>query len=236
MRIEVVTVAVDYVDFLAETLPYTLAVADDLVVVTSPSDEPTKDLCRRHGVRYVTTEAFYAGGMRFSLGAGNNVGLANCRRDDWVLVLDADIVLPAHTRAALEAASLDEKKLYGVDRVTALGRPTWDAVKGHRQYDRPRVDAPPLRLGTRIAIPELGGYAPCGFFQLFNPTGSGIHDYPIHPHGTSEGSDMMHAARWERRNRELLPEIIAVHLETSFDAGRPVVAANWAGRRTPVFA
>jgi hypothetical protein len=143
--------------------------------------------------------------------------------------------LPWHTREALEFADLDPLKLYSVDRATAWGRKMWDAVKGMDQYQCPLVVSPPLRLSLRVSFPQHGGWFPCGYFGLWYPGVSGIHDYPIHPAGTAESSDMMHAARWPRRRRELLPEIIAIQLATSAEAV-PIRGANWLGRTTPPFA
>ena len=132
------------------------------------------------GIRPVETEDFYARGP-FSVGAGIAFGLKACRRDDWVVVLDADLALPDHTRPALELAELDKRKLYGIDRMTALGKQTWDAVgpAAIAECAPPVVTPPPLRLGCRIAFPDFGGWAPCGFFQMWNPIGSGVHDYPV---------------------------------------------------------
>jgi hypothetical protein len=90
-----------------------------------------------------------------------------------------------------------------------------------------------FRPGARIKFDHLGGWVPCGFFSLWNPRGSGVRDYPVHELGTAEGSDLMHAARWPRRHRELIPEIVAVELGT--DEPVDPIGINWAGRKTPEF-
>ena len=230
MRLEAVCVCVGFDDMLAETLLGILAAVDSLVIVTSPTDKATIRLCRQHAVRAVLTDAFYEHGSRFSLGRGINAGLKVCARDDWVLVVDADIVLPRHTRGALDFAELDPKKLYGIDRVRCVGRRAWDAVRHEQQYRTPRVVAPPFRLEDRVAMPGFGGWMPCGFFGLWNPAVSGIHDYAVAHQGTAEQSDMEQASRWKREDRVLLPEIIGVHLVTSTDIG-----ADWCGRATARF-
>ena len=236
MKIEGIVVCVQYADFFAETVDRMCHAVDQLVVVTTSDDKETQKLCvNRPKVKVVETDAFYRGGMKFSLGAGLNEGLKACKRDDWALVLDADMALPWHTRDALEFADLDPQKLYGIDRVTAWGRKMWEAVKEINQFPSPLVVSPPLRLGLRVSFPQYGGWFPSGYFGLWHPGVSGIHDYPIHPRGTAEESDMMHAARWSRRRRELLPEIIGIQLATSAEAV-PIRGANWLGRTTPVFA
>jgi Glycosyltransferase like family 2 len=235
VKIEGITVCVHYADFFTETVDRMCHAVDHLFVVTTAEDKDTQNLCvKRPKISVVETDAFYRNGMKFSVGAGVNEGLKACKRDDWVLVLDADMALPSHTREALEFADIDPRKLYGVDRVTAWGRKMWDAVKDLDQFSRPLVVSPPLRLGLRVSFPHHGGWFPCGYFNLWHPGVSGIHDYPIHPGGTAEESDMMHAARWPRRWRELLPEIIAIQLATSSEAV-PIRGANWLGRTTPMF-
>jgi hypothetical protein len=71
---------------------------------------------------------------------------------------------------------------------------------------------------------------PIGFFQLWNPKGSGVCHYPER-HTTAARSDMLFAMQWPRDKRHLLPEIIAIHLESeSVEMG-----ANWQGRKTKPF-
>ena len=59
-----------------------------------------------------------------------------------------------------------------------------------------------------------------------------VRDYPADERGTAEGSDLLHALRWPRRDRELIPDLVAIELGTD-SAGD--VGVNWAGRRTPEF-
>jgi len=231
-----VIVCVDYADFLEVTLPFARGVADDIVVVTAPGDRRTLDVVARSGVRCIESTAMREGGRRFSLGAGINAGLQACRLDDWVLVLDADIVLPGTAaRRTLETVGLVPSKLYGIDRVHCRGRAAWDAFAAAERVVR-HWEIRWLRdfpMGARIRFPDDRGYAPCGFFQLWHPRHSGVRDYPVHPAGTAEGSDMLHAERWGRPWREHIPEIVAIQLES--DAPDDPVGVNWAGRRTPEF-
>jgi hypothetical protein len=234
VKIEAVTVCVDYADFLEITLPYLKAVADDLVVVTAPQDRRTRELCRKEDVHVLVTTAMFDNGRRFSLGAALDAGLRSIPLEDWALVVDADIVLPSGTRRILSHSRLDKFKLYGIDRVHCRG---WHAAR--KFSTSPRVmrtaEVPFLRdfpMGARISLPDYG-YMPCGFFQFWNAGATGYRDYPIHEAGTAQGSDMLHSARFPRQYRELLPDPVGLQLET--DQPNDPVGVNWAGRRTAEF-
>jgi hypothetical protein len=234
LRIEAVTVCVDYADFLEVTLPSILAAVDELVVVTSPNDRRTKELCAARGVRTCVTTAMYQHGHRFSLGAAIDAGLRDLRLDDWVLVVDADIVLPRAVHRTLQYLRLDPYCIHGIDRVHCRGHAAWSSylttVRPQRVWEVPLLRDFPM--GTRIQIPG-DGYAPCGYFQLWNAAATGYRDYPVDERGTAEGSDMMHASRFPRPFRTLIPDLVCVQLET--DAPTDPIGVNWAGRRTPEF-
>lgn len=212
--------------------------ADDLVVVTSPDDRRTRELCKARGIRAVVTTAMYDHGRKFSLGAAIDAGLRDLQLDEWVLVVDADIVLPAWTRSTLERLELDGRKLYGIDRVHCRGWHAW-----RRFCTTPRAvmqwEVPFLRdfpVNARMQYPstrDVAGYFPCGYFQLWHPWVSEVENYPANAAGTAEGSDLEHALRWPRRLRELIPDLVAIQLET--DQPEDPVGANWAGRKTPEF-
>jgi hypothetical protein len=238
MRIEAITVCVDYSDFLAETLPHVVSQVDDLVVVTTPEDKRTRQLCYQYGVRCLPTLCFYREDAKFNKARGINYGLANLALNDWVLHIDADIVLPHRFRQILESTELDTRKLYGCDRINCVGRDAWEGFKRSPdiQYEWSCMVHPPRRwpMGSRIAHFDYGGYCPIGFLQLWHPRTSGIERYPIHCQGTAEHTDVLHAIQWPRRDRVLIPELIAIHLETKSKASA-AMGANWSGRTTPEF-
>ena len=53
MKVEAVTVSIGFADFLKVTLPHNLPLFDRIVVVTSPDDVPTRELCRKLGIKMV---------------------------------------------------------------------------------------------------------------------------------------------------------------------------------------
>ncbi len=232
MKIECVQVCVGYADFLAETLPWNMQQFDKIVVVTSYGDKETQELCRRLSIEYRPTDVMYADGDSFNKGRAIDFGMSFLAGKDWIVHLDADTWLPPMTRYHLQRADLDQESIYGIDRVLCPDYAAWQKFIGagpvHQHDYLCRVHAPPFPLGDRISLVEHSGYIPIGFFQLFH--GRTERKYPLH-HGNAERTDVLFSLQWPSRNRHLLGEIIAVHLES----GTSELGANWNGRRTPRF-
>jgi glycosyltransferase involved in cell wall biosynthesis len=234
MKIEAVIVCVNYSDFLAHTLPSTRSQFDRLVVVTDHNDVDTLKLCEYYNVQCIQTGAFYEDGDAFNKGKGINAGLAELDKDGWVVHLDADIYLPPQTRNVLETLPLDSLKIYGADRMMC---PNYEAWREYIDFPGPVQDswvfihATRFPLGVRLAEYKTpgGGYEPIGYFQLWNPSGSGVYSYPSQ-HGFADRTDVIHCKKWPRELRELLPEIVVIHLESEHGLG-----LNWRGRTTPWF-
>lgn len=238
MYLECVVVCVNYFDFLAHTLPYNRNQFDNMVVVTDTKDENTKTLCEYYHVTCVQTDIFYKDGQVFNKGAAINEGLKHLSNKGWVLHLDADIYLPPLTRTILEKLPLQKNKMYSCDRLMCPSYYDWV-----RFMNKPRnvqegwifvhMDAFPI--GVRIAeyMTDDGGWEPIGYFQLWNPKGSNVYGYPTE-HGFCDRTDVIQAKRFPRENRELLPEIIVIHLESE-GLGVGDMGKNWKGRMTKQF-
>lgn len=236
MYIEAVIVCVNYSDFLAHTLPYNKNHFDRLVVVTDKADERTRRLCEFHHVECVQTDVFYSEGAPFNKAKGINVGLNRLSRRGWVLHLDADIYLPPLTRRILENIELDPAYLYGIDRMMCPTYESWVRFRENPKlthegwiYIHPTI----FPLGVRIAEYMGRGYEPIGFFQLWNPSGSGVNWYP-EEHGSADRTDVLFAKKWTRGKRGLIPEIIGVHLDSE-DLDLKQMGKNWNGRKTAPF-
>lgn len=239
MRIEAVTVCVGYGDFLAATVRENHHLLDDLVVVTSPDDDETREVCRRYSLRHILSEDHRRGGP-FNKARLIQRGFNQIGSQDWVLHLDADIVLPRQFRALLEMAHLDERAIYGADRCNLVGFPSWQRLKqdkgswdnhSYESYLRFDEQGSP---GSRWCS-KLHGYVPIGFFQLFHGSamiqhGYHVRHYPYH-HGDAARTDVQFALQWDRRHRRLLPEVIVLHLESEPSP----LGANWRGRTTARF-
>jgi hypothetical protein len=239
IRVEAVTVCVGYGDFLAATAPENAPLLDNWVVITSPDDEETRMVCRKHNIFHILSEDYKRGGP-FNKARMINRALDQVGCHDWVLHVDSDIVLPRQFKRLLEWAELDERCIYGADRQRVIG---WDEWKAFKQYVD-RWDNHTHELGwwfhpkypmmSRL-VSSLHGYTPIGAFQLWHSSemiqyNSHQRRYPIE-HGDAARTDHQFSLQWDRKYRQILPEILLLHLES--EAG--VHGANWSGRTTKRF-
>jgi hypothetical protein len=239
LNIEAITVCVGYGDFLRETARVNRPLVDDLVVVTSPDDHETRGVCKEMSLRHVLSEDHRRNGS-FNKARLIQRALDQIGANGWILHLDADIVLPLRFREFLDWAHLDERCIYGVDRCNVQSWEAWRAVCNMGGWDNHRYGCAQSFLrespvGGRH-VPWLHGYVPIGFFQLWHGSamidrGYHLRRYPLH-HGDAARTDVQFALQWDRRFRQLLPEVIVLHLESEPAAQ----GANWNGRTTKPFA
>lgn len=229
MKFECVIICVNFADILAHTLPLNKHHFDRMVVVTDRKDEATRRLCDHHYVECLFTDEFYRDDQAFNKGRGINVGLAALDAQEWVVHMDADIVLPSRARMFWEnICGLDPTCLYGADRLMCEDFESWNNYQGDPTIQHAEeifVIPDAFRLGVRVARLNGDGYLPIGYFQMWNPKVSGITKYPDQ-HGTAGRADMLHAMKWDRKNRVLIPEIFCIHL----DSPKPPGMVNWRGR------
>jgi len=235
MYIEGVIICVGYSDFLAHTLPHNKQHFNRLVVVTDTKDEQTRALCEFHHVECIQTDVFYEDNEKFNKGKGINVGLKTLSLNDWVIHIDADIYLPPLTRHILERISLDPKNIYGIDRMMCPNYVEWQKFllnpKTHEGWIYVHPTAFPI--GVRIAEYMSEGWEPIGFFQMWHPKESGVFEYPPY-HGAADRTDVLHAKKFPRNKRQLIPEIIGIHLDSE-NLNLKDMGKNWNGRQTLPF-
>jgi hypothetical protein len=234
--LKAVTTCVNNADFLAHTAPLNRAWFDRFVIVTAPEDQATQKVCKTWKLECIVTDAFNSHWGDFRKGAGINRGLAklDIQPHDWLLHLDADIILPGSFRHSIETAELDPRMIYGCDRIEFksyqqfqkwFGNPT--PLRDNMFIDMSHVDG--ATIGTRIAFDHHNGYIPIGFFQLWNAA-SGKLKYP-EGHTNAGREDSLFSASWPRRQRAFLPEVVVYHLESeAADMG-----VNWKKRTTKPF-
>lgn len=235
--LEAITVCVNYADFLAETIAANRAHFDRWLIVTSPDDKATLDLCHKFNLEVLSTRDFYRGGDNFNKGRAVERGLGMLSHEDWILHIDADIALPGDFRESLDDADLDPDCIYGVDRLMVKGWADWQALQARGWLKRAWhccVAPNGYPVGTRWADIRYG-YVPIGFFQLWNQAadhrqGIRLRRYPDN-HQDAARADVKFALQWDRRQRVLLPEVLVAHLESEPSKN----GANWNGRKTKPF-
>jgi hypothetical protein len=207
-----------------------------MIVVTTPEDKATQDVCTHYNVECLTTREMTANGDPFNKAKGINVALEYLSKRDWVVHLDADMYLPPLTRGILERINLDKNNIYGIDRMMCPTFQAWiDYIKKPTPthtgwvYIHPTI----FPMGVRIGEFMSDGYEPIGFFQMWHPNTSGVKLYP-ETHGAADRTDVQHAKKWARKNRALIPEIIGIHLDSE-DLNLKEMGKNWNGRKTKEF-
>ena len=212
ISIKAILVCVDYHDILSLTLPTNAHHFDSVLVVTTPNDRKTQAIVDRiPNATCHCTNAFYEHGCAFKKGAAMEEGFDIVGRDGWIVVLDADIVLPPQMRFP----NLSEQQIYGVQRRMcediSLYAEGW-------YHDYQEWQALPTMPDTDIAV---------GFFQLFNASADHLTNRPWYPIEWKHagGCDSFFERKWNNQNRIRLFDFQVLHLGT---AGK-----NWFGRTTP---
>jgi hypothetical protein len=239
VRIEAITVCIKYGDFLEISARHNRGLVDRWIVVTTPSDGETKEICRHYNLEMLLTEEVDRDG-EFRKGHAIQRAQRLLAADSWRLHIDADIVLPTHFRNALAIADLDTKKIYGADRVCVKSHQKWldlynSGYLSHQWDYHCRVCFPAgVEVGARWASTQQG-YCPIGYFQLWHGEADEFvsfqhRAYPSR-HGQACRTDTQMPLQWDRRHREILPEIIVVHLESEDNK----MGTNWNGRKSARF-
>lgn len=241
MKLQAVTVSVDYSDFLIHTIEENHTIFDKWFIVTNTKDLKTKELCEKYkdqGVVCIQTDVFYDAGAKFNKYSGINEGLKYVDEDAWVLFVDSDIVLDKDLRYILFNLDLDKTCVYGMDRVNCIGLQAWLDYKNRRDLvlDKWLLTDGGFKFGARLVHyygyengdGKFAGWNPIGFFQLAYR--SAFKKYPDDSTG-ADHCDLAFARLWPRRKRILIPESIAIHLESE----NTYKAANWFGRVSEPF-
>jgi len=236
MHLEACTVCVGYGDFLAETAAQNRGLLDRWIIITDRKDDETADVCHRLNLECIRTDDFYRHGDSFNKGRAIERGLAMLSHNDWLLHVDADIALPTDFRESLLDGDLDEECIYGADRHMLIGWDQWQdwKLKGSSRAWHCYQQSHKWPIGARW-VDLRYGYVPIGFFQLWHNStdirkGIRLRRYPD-CHSDAARADVKFALQWDRRRRQVLPEVIVAHLESQSSP----VGTNWKGRKSPRF-
>ncbi len=235
LRLECVTTCVGFDDMLEVTLALNMPQVDNMIVVTSHDDWKTKAIATKYGAMCVPTDLFKKNGRTFNKGAAINAGFSYFQYQGWRMHIDSDIALPCNYRRILfNHTHLEKDCIYGADRFDVTGkanitklRQVWTGNPQHRlkflmdpTHDRHEIIGD---FGGRIAG-QLEGYAPLGFFQLWNHKTQKAYPYS---RGNAAHDDLMFARLYPECKRRHLPTVCVYHLCPR----TPRWGENWDGNR-----
>jgi len=154
--LKALTICVGYDDILALTMPRNARHFSTYLIVTSHEDDRTARLVEETpGVDLFCTDAFTRNGAVFNKGLAIEEGFDILDRSGWILLLDADIVLPE----VLEPGPLNPEALYGMLR---------------RQLPEGLLDLG----GDWTFWPVMDDWPFPGYFQLFHADARALRQRP----------------------------------------------------------
>jgi hypothetical protein len=222
MKIEAVTVCMNYADFLAHSVPLNMHHFDRWIIVTEPKDFHTQDVCKYYGLEFITTYEANLHKGEFHKGKCVTLALNELSKTDWLLLIDADTILQPNFRDVMNRLNIDEELdkscLYTIDRVRFESFDEWIKF-----YTRPSYHLGNRSRDGRFCLPN---FVPTGFFQMWHSS-TGVVEY-IHEWAECGGEDIRFSYLWPRNKRIFIPETTCYHIASGPEC-------NWTGRKSKPF-
>ena len=206
--IDVIIVSVNYNDFLQITLENNTKIFKSITVVTSINDTECQKICERFNVNCVVTERMYENGATFNKGKAINDGINSLINPGWILLLDADIIVPETFTESFKLKYTNANALYVCDRIM---------FREYQSYLDWKSGS-----GSKSQVSTLNGI---GYFQLFNINSNCLQKiiYPENSNNASR-SDVFFKNKFTEK---VDLDIESIHLGIPYK--------NWNGRETPDF-
>lgn len=134
MKIHGLVVSVNYADLLIHSIGLWMQGLDSLTVVTDLEDAETVRLAAVYDCRRYSTAAFYRNGAAFNKGLAQQEAWQFVPKDDWILLIDADVIPPTDWKQQLELSDLLPGALYGCFRYDEHGRKIKDDTHGYGYF------------------------------------------------------------------------------------------------------
>jgi hypothetical protein len=150
-KIDIIIVSVNYNDYLLVTLSNNIKYHYNITVVTSEDDLLCHKICDNFNVKCVVSDRIYENGAKFNKGKAINDGIRTINNPDFILILDADIVLTE--RIDMSSLCDDSNILYYTSRYICGEYNTYEKW-----------------VNKKIELQNIGKYENkigLGFFQLF---------------------------------------------------------------------
>lgn len=207
LKIDVVIVSVNYNDFLVLSILHNKKYFSNLIVVTTIDDVKCQEICKKFDVKCVLTDRLTNEGEQFNKGKAINDGIKSIDNPDWILLLDADILVTKK----IENDKLEKDTLYTSDRYHCYDNTTLKKWKN-----------------SEISLHQLGEYEinrGYGFFQLFNINSTRINREMVYSeeYDNASNSDIDFLNLFEKKQE----------INTCIHLGDP--KKNWKGRSSEKF-
>lgn len=134
MRIHGLVVCVNYAAELRNAMPRWKAGLESLTIVTDPHDRQTALVADDYHCRLVVTDAFYDNGAHFNKGLAQQIAWPHVPKEDWLLLIDADIVPPIGWKQTILHSNPQPGWLYGSRRWDDRGALLFDDSHGYGYF------------------------------------------------------------------------------------------------------
>ena len=217
--LKMITTCVNYGDYLNITLPYNYKICDKIYVITSKNDIHTQEICSKYSDKVIcmVTDVFFENDAVFNKGKGLNLGLKEVVKNEWVLISDADIILPQKLNSVLFKLK-NKQALYSSKRIFC------------EQKEKLTTILKDIEASIEPKKPWQGciKYPAVGYFQLFNSSSRFFLKNPKYREDlpTAASCDLSFSEQWPK-DKTLSLKLSCVHLGKNNQ--------NWCGRTTSFF-
>jgi len=131
-------ISVNMSDYLEVTLSKNRKYFSQYIIVTCHSDTKTKDICKKYNVRVIEYDNFFPQDSKFNKSGAMRHAQQIIHREypnNWVLIMDTDIVLPKNITEILNGVVNKNKNiLYGIDRYEVMNTEELNIELRERKY------------------------------------------------------------------------------------------------------
>jgi len=186
-----ITVCVGMAETLKKILPFNLPHLKELIVMTTPDDDDTRECCKQYpNVRVIETDVFYKWGAKFNKGAAVELATMLIPKDNWIIIFDADICFPCDLIGKIP---LDVNFIYSSARHFATTEDEFESATRERNFDFQGLAKDPFRPWKMAK----------GYFQLFHGRSETLNRRPWYgiDWNNAGGCDKDFSTRWDIQRR-----------------------------------
>jgi GR25 family glycosyltransferase involved in LPS biosynthesis len=147
-KLDVVIASINYNEYLSLTLEQNIKIFENITVVTIEEDKECQEICKNFGVSCIVSKDIIKDG-KINKSKCLNKGIESLENPDWILILDADIVV----NEEIDINGLKINTLYTSERWIT------DTIESYIKYTRGEIGLKDFKFENDKGI---------GFFQLFN--------------------------------------------------------------------